>query len=170
MALWVYIRNANCCCFCQIILISQMQPTNCCCYSKIDQKCILQIDAVIARLYWYHKCNLQIAAAIARLDEKCILLPLLQDDTTNAYYKLLLLLQDYTKNVYWKLLLLQSVAVTAKRCQICILETASEIQEIQCHLNSIYSLLSASPFEKRTETASVQQYFQFLQYKILILI
>ena len=137
---------------------------------RLYQKCILQIDAVIARLYWYHKCNLQIAAAIARLDEKCILLLLLQDDTTNAYYKLLLLLKDYTKNAYCKLLLLQSVAVTAKRCQICILETASEIQEIQCHLNSKYSLLSARPFDKRTETASVQQYFQFLRCKILILI
>ena len=136
---------------------------------RLYQKCILQIAAVIARLYWYHKCNLQIAAAIARLDEKCLLAPLLQD-TTNAYYKLLLLLQDYTKNAYCKLLLLQSVAVTAKRCQICILETASEIQEIQCHLNSKYSLLSARPFDKRTETASVQQYFQFLRCKILILI
>ena len=103
-------------------------------------------------------------------NEKCILLPLLQDDTTNAYYKLLLLLQDYTKNAYCKLLLLQSVAVNAKRCQICILETASEIQEIQCHLNSKYSLLSARPFDKRTETASMRQYFQFLRYKILILI
>ena len=139
---------------------------------RLYQKCILQIDAFIARWYWYHKCNLQIAAAIARVDEKCLLLPLLQDDSTNAYYKLLLLLQDYTKNAYWKLLLLQSVDVTAqltaKRCQICILETASEIQEIQCHLNSIYSLLSARRFDKRTETASVQQYFQFLRYKILI--
>ena len=90
----------------------------------------MQIVAAIARLYWYHKCNLQIAAAIARLDEKCLLAPLLQDDTINAYYKLLLLLQDYTKNAYCKLLLLQSVAVSAKRCQICILETASQIQEI----------------------------------------
>ena len=81
---------------------------------RLYQKCTLQIVAVIARLYWCHKCNLQIAAAIARPDENCILLPLLPDDTTNAYYKLLLFLQDYTKNAYCKLLLLQSVAVTAR--------------------------------------------------------
>ena len=103
------------------------------------------------------------------------LMLLLQDytDTTNAYYKLLLLLQDYTKNAYCKLLLLQSVAVSAKRCQICIRKLLLKLKkyfELQCHLNSIYPLLSARPFDKRTETASVLQYFQFLRYKILLLI
>ena len=110
MALWGYIRNANCCCFCQTICNLQIAAAT----PRLYQKCTLQIDAVIARLYWCHKCNLQIAAAIARLDEKCLLLPLLQDDTTNAYYKLMLFLQDYTKNAYCKLLLLQSVAVIAR--------------------------------------------------------
>ena len=101
MALWGYIRNANCCCYCKIILISQMQPANCCCYSKIVPKmhtinwcCYCKIilisqmqsancccycktrwkmptGTVIAR--WYHKCILQIAAVIARLYQKCLL-------------------------------------------------------------------------------------------------
>ena len=55
------------------------------------------------------------------------LLLLLPDytDITNAICKLLLLLLDYTKNAYCKLLLLQSVAVTARRCQICELENDS---------------------------------------------
>ena len=51
----------------------------------------------------------------------------MQDDTKNAYCKLLLQLQDYIKNAYCKLLLLQSAAVTAKRCQICTFETTHEI-------------------------------------------
>ena len=51
----------------------------------------------------------------------------MQDDTKNAYCKLLLQLQDYIKNAYCKLLLLQSGAVTAKRCQICTFETTHEI-------------------------------------------
>ena len=142
---------------------------------RLYQKCILQIDAVIARLYWYHKCNLQIAAAIARLDEKCLLAPLLQDDTTNAYYILLLLLQDYTKNAYCKLLLLQSVVKLSLRSVVKfaywkLLLKFKKYFELQCHLNSIYPLLSARPFDKRTEPASVLQYFQFLRYKILLLI
>ena len=60
-------------------------------------------------------------------NEYCKLLLLMQDDTKNVYCKLLLQLQDYIKNAYCKLLLLQSVAVTAKRCQICTFETTHEI-------------------------------------------
>ena len=72
MALWGYIRNANCCCYCKIILISQMQPANFCCYiARLDEKWILQIATANAR--WYQKCILQIAAAIARLYQKCLL-------------------------------------------------------------------------------------------------
>ena len=65
-------QNANCCCYCKIILISQLQPANFCCYiARLDEKCILQIAAANAR--WYQKCILQIAAAIARLYQKCLL-------------------------------------------------------------------------------------------------
>ena len=167
---------------------SQMQPAISAVIARLDKKCILQIAgatlglhqkwilqiaAVIAILYWYHKCNLQIAAAIARLDEKCIVLPLLQDDTTNAYYKLLLLLQDYTKNAYCKLLfckVLPSLRGVVKFAYWKLILIFKKYFEMQCHLNSKYSLLSARPFDKRTETASEQQYFQFLWYKILILI
>ena len=141
--------------------------------ARLNEKCILQIAAVIARLYWYYKWNLQIAAAIARLDEKCILLPLLQDDTTNAYYKLLLLLQDYIKNAYCKLLfckVLLSLRGVVKFAYWKLIPIFKKYFELQCHLNSMYSLLSARPLDKRTETASEQQYFQFLWYKILILI
>ena len=62
MALWGYIRNANCCCYCEIILISQMQPTNCCCYSKIVPKmhttnwcccCKTISKMLIANCYFY---------------------------------------------------------------------------------------------------------------------
>ena len=140
--------------------------------ARLNEKCILQIAAVIARLYWYYKWNLQIAAAIARLDEKCILLPLLQD-TTNAYYKLLLLLQDYIKNAYCKLLfckVLLSLRGIVKFAYWKLIPIFKKYFELQCHLNSMYSLLSALPLDKRTETASEQQYFQFLWYKILILI
>ena len=91
-------QNANCCCYCKIILISQMQPANFCCYiARLDEKWILQIATANAR--WYQKCILQTAAAIARL------------------YQI----------SFCKLLLLQSVAVTAKRCQICTYETTHEI-------------------------------------------
>ena len=65
-------QNANCCCYCKIILISQMQPANFCCYiARLDEKWILQIAAANAR--WYQKCILQIAAAIVRLYQKCLL-------------------------------------------------------------------------------------------------
>ena len=65
-------QNANCCCYCKIILISQMQPANFCCYiARVDEKWILQIAAANAR--WYQKCILQIAAAIVRLYQKCLL-------------------------------------------------------------------------------------------------
>ena len=77
----------------------------------------MQIVAVFARLYWYHKCNLQISAAIARLDEKCILQ--IAAVIARLYQKCLL-----------QIAVLQSVAVTARRCQICVLETDSYIQEI----------------------------------------
>ena len=71
----------------------------------------------------------------------------MQDDTKDAYYKLLLQLQDYIKNAYCKLLLLQSVAVTAKRCQICTFETTPEILRNILNPNATlqYSLLSVRP-------------------------
>ena len=108
---------------------------------------------------------MQIAAAIARLDEKCILLLLLPDDTTNAHYKLLLLLQDYIKNAYCKLLfckVLLSLRGVVKFAHWKLIPIFKKYFELQCHLNSMYSLLSARPFDKRTETAPEQQYFQFL--------
>ena len=164
-------QPANFCCYFKIV--PKMQPTNWYCFCKIILISKMQpaIFVAIARLE--EKCILQIAAAIARLDEKCILLLLLQDDTTNAHYKLLLLLQDYIKNPYCKLLfckVLLSLRGVVKFAYWKLIPIFKKYVELQCHLNSMYSLLSARPFDKRTETASVQQYFQFLRYKILILI
>ena len=67
----------------------------------------------------------------------------MQVDTKNAYYKLLLQLQDYIKNAYCKLLLLQSVAVTAKRCQICTFETTPEILRIILNPNATLTVFPA---------------------------
>ena len=147
-----YMQPTNCCCYSKIV--PKMHTTNWCCYCKIILMSQMQsancccycktrwkMLTATAIARWYHKCILQIDAVLARLYQKC-----------------LLQIAAFTKccchcEAYWKLI-----------------SKFKKYFESQCQLNSIYSLLSARPFDKRTETASVQQYFQFLRCKILILI
>ena len=64
-----------------------------------------------------------------------------------CFCKVLLSLPGVVKYANWKM-----IPKVKKYC------------ELQCHLNSMYPLLSARPFDKRTETASEQKYFQFSSY------
>ena len=95
----------------------------------------------------------------------------MQDDTKNAYCKLLLQLQDYIKNAYCKLLLLQSVAVTAKRCQICTYETTHEILRNVLNPNATLTVFPAcrpSVRQKNRDCYSVAV-FSLFTFSVLII-
>ena len=94
----------------------------------------------------------------------------MQDDTKNAYQKLLLLLQDYIKNTYCKLLLLQSVAVTAKRCQICILETTPEILRNILNPNATLTVFPAFRPSVRQKNRDCYSVAIFSVFTLLILL
>ena len=135
-------HTTNWCCYCKIIPISQMQSANCCCYCKTRWR--MHTATAIAR--WYHKCILQNGCCYCKIISKMLI--------ANCFFsKVLPSLRGVVKVAYWKLI-----------------PKFKKYFELQCHLNSTYSLLSARPFDKRTENASEQQYFQFFWYNILILI
>ena len=126
MALWGHIRNANCCCFCQIILIPQMQPTNCCCYSKIVPKMhttnwccyckiilISQMQSANCCSYCKTRWKMHTATAIARWYPQmhttncccyCKIIPKMLIANC-CFCKVLMSLRSVVKFAYWKLLL-----------------------------------------------------------------